>query len=310
MQRIANQAESHAREAANRALDEAARAARNKGAKRLADMLDRQRGKFAEREAKMQALRELAKSLGGKLDPDARQQLSDLNETGNPEAARKLGEALAEALDGLSEEEQKQLAEALKKRMSGGNAEMSPLSREELERLVRELASSKGRDRLREMLRELAESESTDGKRESALEDAERGSQEAERGLGGSPLPLPMPGGGTPGSSQGSNPSDGRGKRGESGEPGGSRGGEPGKHDGSQPPLAGNELRARAGARWLPGAPLAARSLGRAPGRAGETANQVGTGNLSGRAGGEVGAVEGADIPEEYRAHVGRYFEP
>ena len=308
MQRLANQAESHAREAAKQALDEAARAARNKGAKKLADLLDRQRGTFAQREAKMQALRELAKSLEGKLDPDARQQLSDLNETGNPEAARRLSEALADALDGLSEDERKQLSEALKKRMSGGNSELSALSREELERLARELSSQKGREQLKEMLRELAQGESPDSKRERALDDAERGGMEAERGLGSTPLPLPMPGG-TPG--QSSSPSEGQGKNGAAGDPGGTRGGGSGKHDdGSLPPVAANELRARAGARWLPGAPLAARSLGRAPGRAGETANQVGTGNLSSRADGEVGAVEGADIPEEYRAHVGRYFEP
>jgi hypothetical protein len=53
-----------------------------------------------------------------------------------------------------------------------------------------------------------------------------------------------------------------------------------------------------------------AATLGRAPARAGETANQLGSGTL-GRVGpAEVGAVEGADIPEEYREQVGRYFEP
>jgi hypothetical protein len=307
MQRLANQAESHARDAAKQALDEAARAARAKGAEKLADMLDRQRGTFAKREAKMQALRELAKSLQGKLDPNAREELSDLNETGNPEAARKLSEALADALDGLSEDERKQLSEALKKRLSGGNSKLSTLSREELSRLARDLSTKKGREQLKEMLRELAQGESPDSKREQALDDAERGGMEAERGLGSTPLPLP--GAATPSPGQGSSPGPNHEKAGE-GDPGGSRGGDRGKHDGSLPPVAANELRARAGARWLPGAPLAARSLGRAPGRAGETANQVGTGNLSSRAGGEVGAVEGADIPEEYRAHVGRYFEP
>jgi len=51
-------------------------------------------------------------------------------------------------------------------------------------------------------------------------------------------------------------------------------------------------------------------TLGRAPARAGETANQVGTGKLGTAGPAEVGAVEGADIPEEYREQVGRYFEP
>ena len=53
-----------------------------------------------------------------------------------------------------------------------------------------------------------------------------------------------------------------------------------------------------------------AATLGRAPARAGETANQLGTGTLGQVGPSEVGAVEGADIPEEYREQVGRYFEP
>ncbi|HWA77941.1 MAG TPA: hypothetical protein VG937_36655 [Polyangiaceae bacterium] len=311
MQRLANQAEAGARDTARKTLEEAARAARAKGAQKLADLLDRQRGTFAQREAKMRALRELGKALEGKLSEDARRDLADLNQSGNPEAARRLSEALAEALNGLSEEERQKLAEALKKRMGGESGELSALSSEELSRLARELSSQKGRERLQEMLRELSQSESADAQRDKALEDAERGGMEAERGLGGAPLPLPGTGPGT-----GSNGSDrkpgsaGDAKSGADGAPGGPGGGDRGKHEGNSPPLAANELRSRAGARWLPGAPLAGRALGRAPGRAGETANQVGVGNLSTRAGGEVGAVEGADIPEEYRAHVGRYFEP
>jgi hypothetical protein len=50
-------------------------------------------------------------------------------------------------------------------------------------------------------------------------------------------------------------------------------------------------------------------TLGRAPARAGETANQRGTGALGGVGRTEVGAVEGTDIPEEYREQVGRYFD-
>jgi hypothetical protein len=49
---------------------------------------------------------------------------------------------------------------------------------------------------------------------------------------------------------------------------------------------------------------------GRAPARAGETANQRGTGALEHAAPGEVGAVERSEVPEEYREQVGRYFEP
>ena len=53
-------------------------------------------------------------------------------------------------------------------------------------------------------------------------------------------------------------------------------------------------------------------TLGRAPARAGQTANELGLGSASlGEAQKtEVGAVDHADIPEEYREQVGRYFEP
>jgi hypothetical protein len=75
-------------------------------------------------------------------------------------------------------------------------------------------------------------------------------------------------------------------------------------------PLDVKELRSKATTQILPGAPMHAATQGRAPARTGETANQLGTGTLGKVGPAEVGAVEGADIPEEYREQVGRYFEP
>ena len=83
-----------------------------------------------------------------------------------------------------------------------------------------------------------------------------------------------------------------------------------GDHAGSTPEVASKELRSKAEARINPAAPLHGATLGRSPARAGETANQVGTGNLGNVGRAEVGAVERSDIPEEYREQVGRYFEP
>jgi hypothetical protein len=51
-------------------------------------------------------------------------------------------------------------------------------------------------------------------------------------------------------------------------------------------------------------------SLGRAPARAGETANQRGTGALGKVAPKEVGGVQRSEVPQEYREQVGRYFQP
>jgi len=225
---------------------------------------------------------------------------------------------MAGALAKMSPAERKKLAEALKRRMSdgaskdGASRDGEPsMTSEQMERLLRGLESEAGQRALAEQLRELGRNPNADAERERALGDAERGGAEAERGLGGNALPLPLPGKGggspSPGDSgqragAGTNPGSGTGS---------GRGGGPENHQGGGASrVDADELRAQARGRWLPGAPLAARSLGRAPGRAGETANEVGVGNLESRAAGEVGAVEGADIPEEYREHVGRYFEP
>ena len=44
--------------------------------------------------------------------------------------------------------------------------------------------------------------------------------------------------------------------------------------------------------------------------RAGETANQAGTGALGAAGPDQVGGVEHSEVPEEYREQVGRYFQP
>ncbi len=300
MQRLANRAESSARERAREALAAAARAAKEKGAQRLAEMLERQKRSFAEREAKLNALRELERQLGEQLGPEARRDLAELDASGDPNAARRLTEALADALSGLSAEERQELAKKLKAQLTKGAA--PPMSDEDLEKLLRELGSERGREELKQQLRELLRDDNTDAERERALQDAERGGAQAEQGLGhGVPLPVPTPNAsnGAPGSTAGN-----------SGPGGGPGPGGAGKHEGQTEKVQAEELRAKAPGRWLPGAPLAARSLGRAPGRSGETANQVGTGELGSHASSEVGAVDRADIPEEYRQQVGRYFEP
>jgi hypothetical protein len=308
MQRLANQAESHARDAAKKALESGARAAQERGGQAHTQRLERQRKLFDEREAKMQALRELARSLRGRLGEEAQRDLADLDRTGDPEAARRLADALADALDGLSDNERKALGEALKRKLDQAPGEANAMSREELNALAERLKSEKGRRELREGLQNLAKQGSTDANRERALEEAERGGAEAQRGL--STVPVPLPGN----ESRSASPRPNSPSTSSSGEPmsGGpsSPGGSKGTHEGSSEPVSAEELRARAHAQLLPGAPLATRSLGRTQGRAGEVANQVGTGSLSSRAAAEVSAVEGADIPEEYREHVGRYFEP
>jgi hypothetical protein len=308
MQRLANKAESEARESAKQALEEAERAAREKGAPGLADALRQQKEAFQKRAAEAEALRELGEALKGQLDPEALEDLKEFGSSGDPEAARRLSEAMGKALAKLSDEERQRLAEQLKKQLSqtpGGAA--SPMTKQEMEDLARRLASREGQKELEQRLREMANPKQTEeGQRDGALDDAERGLGEAERGLGGMPLPMqgesPSPGQGGPQSPQSGD--------GQNGGPGSHKDSGTGKHDGESKKVEAPELRSKANVPRSGTGPMHAATLGRAPARPGDTANQRGTGSLGSVAPTEIGAVEQSEVPEEYREHVGRYFEP
>jgi len=315
MQKLANRAESTDRKAAKQALEEAAQAAREKGAKALADALESERRLFDRREASGNALRELADSLKGKLSAEAREDLKEFGASGSPEAEKRLEQALEQALEraleGLSTEERKRLAERMQKQLEGANGEAAtPLTKKQLEALAKKLASDDGVEALEEQLRELAKPESSkDAQREQGLGEADRGGSAAERGLGAVPMPIDSDGSGAsrgPGSASKDKGQSGPG----SGGPGSHHDSGTGDHAGSTPEVRGKELRAKAEARLSAGAPMHGATLGRAPARPGETANELGTGTLGDAQKTEVGAVDHADIPEEYREQVGRYFEP
>lgn len=299
MRKLANQAESEARKAAKDRLEEAARAAKERGGKKLSEFLEQQKKLFREREALGQMLRELSKELGDKLPDEARRELEKYLEGGDPESARRLAEAYGRALAELSDEERKRLLDALKKQLDS-DSELGDGDPKQLESLLDQLETERGRQALRDALKDAARG-GRDGARERALDGAERGGAEAERSLGGL-LPLPAPG--APGPAA---PGNGQGQA-QNGGPGPGAGS--GNHEGETPKVDGSELRAKAQTRVLPGVPLGARGFGRAPGRSGETANQVGTGELGSARADAIGAIEGSDVPEDYREHVGRYFEP
>jgi hypothetical protein len=310
MQRLANQAERQSRESAKQALEEAERAAREKGAQGLADALKEEKRAFEKRAAEAEALRELGKALQGQLDPEALEDLKEFGKSGDPEAGRRLADAMGKALGKLSEAERKRLTEQLQKQVQRSPDGASTLSREELEDLARRLASPEGQKELEQHLRELAHPEpSREAERDGELGDAERGLDDAERGLGGMPLPMPggEPGSGMPGGQAGK---DGQAGKGDSGGPGGSHDSGTGDHAGKSQIVQAPELRSKAQVQRSGNGSMHAATLGRAPARAGDTANQRGTGSLGSVAPAEIGAIEQSEVPEEYREHVGRYFEP
>jgi hypothetical protein len=307
MRRLANQAEGDARRAAREGLDGAARAARERGAKGLAELLERQKRLFAEREALSRSLRELARGLGEQLSDAERRELDAYLQNGDPEAAERLAEALGRALAELSEEERQRLVESLQREL-GADPSLAAPDPERLRALLEQLDTPEGRRALRDALRDAARGR--DAERERALGDAERGAAEAERSLGALPVPggpgrpsAAAPGNAPPGPAGPSTPG-GPGQAGPGNGPGS------GQHDGTTPPIDAPELRAKAETRVLPGVTLGARGFGRAPGKSGERASDVGSGAIGAARPDAIGAIEGSDVPEEYREHVGRYFEP
>lgn len=309
MQKLANRAESSDRQAAKDALEEAAKEARAKGAHGLADALDAQKRLFERRESHAEALRELAQSLKGKLSPEALEDLKEFGSSGSPEAEKRLADGLERALEGLTPEERKRLAERMQQQLESNGGNASPMTKRQLEEMAKQLARKDGIDQLRKQLKELAKPEpSADAKREKGLGDAERGGADAQRGLGG--MPIPTDGDGAPGGNPGDKANSGTSPPNGAPGPGSKHDSGTGNHQGSTPEIAAKELRSKAEARLQAGAPMHGATLGRAPARAGETANQLGTGSLGEAQKTEVGAVDHADIPEEYREQVGRYFEP
>ena len=309
MQKLANQAEKESREQAKKALEEALKAARERGAEDLARTLEEQSRAFAEREAGAEALRELAEGLKGKLDEQALRDLEEFGESGDPEARKRLAESMSKALEGLSEEERKRLSENLQKRLEQNAGKAQPLTKEQLEELARRLASPEGQQALKQQLEELGKDQSgKEAEREQGLDDADRGGAQCQRGLGAVPVPTESPG--APGNGKGTQNKEKQGKGQNGGGPGSKKDLGTGEHGGNTAKVEAPELRAKAKGGINPGAPLSGSTLGRAPGRAGESANQKGVGALGQVGPTEVGGVERSEVPEEYREQVGRYFEP
>jgi hypothetical protein len=318
MEKLANRLEERDRDQAKKTLEEAAEAARNQGAEDVARALEEQSRLLDERGKRATKLRELAKAFGDGLSDEAKEAMRDLEQSGSGQDQKKLAEALEKALEGLSDEERKQLAENLGRqaqKLDPDSAEVFPLTKEQLEQMKKQLETPVGQKRLQEQLKEMAKKpppQSDGSKRQQQMDQADKGLGETQRKLGLLPLPSEQQGGqcNKPGQSGNKPGQPGNKPGGKDGKPGGSRGGGPGDHDGKTDPLDTDPLRAKANAPINPGAPMPGLVMGRTQGRPGETANKAGTGELGVVGPDEVGAVERSEVPEEYREQVGRYFQP
>jgi hypothetical protein len=315
MERLANARETDDRERAKQALEEAARAAREAGASDVADALEDAKNKLDARGRRADLVRELADAMAaaGDASEALKSEAESLDRTGSDEAAKKLAESLRKALENLTPEERKRLAEKLgqMQRQSHGRARSG-----DLKDLADRLSSDAGAEQLEEQLRDLAnqDDESDESRREGALDDAESGLDGAERQLGGADgadgVPMPMPGKGR-GRSRG-RPNHGHGGDANAAGGPGSHDTGTGSHEGHTDKVDGDPLKARVkgpmnASRAMPGAVTTF-----APGHAGGVAGVAQTGDLAlGRAGAkEIDGVEKNDVPEEYRDQVRQNFQP
>ena len=316
--RLANQLEKESREKARKALEDAAKAAREEGSETVAKELDRQAKKLKDEGTKADALKNAAEGLREQLSEQGKANLDALKNEGDPEAKRQLAKEVQEVLSKMSEAEREALAEKLRtaakeaatkgpnKAEEPGSSEQQPGPKpdtspqpdaESLEQLAKQLQSGEGKKQLEEALKELANSPPNgagEAKNQELLEQAQQALKEAH--------------GKTSGEGKGqqaeAGPQEGVGNTGAGGSPTKKRRKAP------SPVSSGKSLKARANAPVRDGATLPTIKTGRAGSRPGEVANRVGSGALGRVSAEEVSGVSRSDVPEEYREQVGRYFEP
>lgn len=304
MERIANSQEAEDRKAAKKALEEAIAAAKKNGAKDVAKALQDQKDRFEEREKRAALLRELESAMRGQSgDAERKSDRESLDRKGSDEAARKLGDAMAKALEKMTPEERKKLAENMAKlAQKGGGAGGDPGAEKEL---AKKLGTPEGQKELEEQLKELAKQdlESPEAKKDGALDDAQGGLGDTKKQLGGVvPMPgAPGPGSGKSGGKHGKGPPGGGGSHHDTGT---------GDHTGASQPVAGDTLRSRAQGPMNRGAPMPGTVTMWSEGKAGGTAVTPRTGDLRAAGATELDGVERSDVPTEYREQLRQYFQP
>ena len=100
------------------------------------------------RESHADALRELARSLKGKLSPEALEDLKEFGDSGSPEAQKRLAEGLERALEGLTPEERKRLAERMQRELEREGSNASPMTKQQLEEMAKQLGRKEGIEQL------------------------------------------------------------------------------------------------------------------------------------------------------------------
>ena len=185
MEKLANEREKGDRERAKKQLQDAADAARKGGAPGVAKALEDEKKKLDERGKRADMLKELEKGLEGSGlgSDDLKSQSESLDKSGSDKDAQKLADAMGKALEKLTPEERKRLAEKLRER--AGQKGISPGEAQDLKDLADKLGTPEGQKQLEQELKDLAKEdlESDESKRQQQLDDAQGGADDTEKDI-------------------------------------------------------------------------------------------------------------------------------
>ena len=185
MEKLANEREKGDRERAKKQLQDAAEEARRNGAPQVGKALDDAAKKLDERGKRADKLRELQKGLegAGLGNDELRTQSEALDKSGSDKDAKKLADAMEKALEKMTPEERKRLAEKLRERAAQKG--VSPGEAQDLKDLADKLSTPEGQKQLEQELRDLANEdlESDEAKRQQQLDDAQNGADDTEKDI-------------------------------------------------------------------------------------------------------------------------------
>ena len=352
MEKLANQREKKDRELAQKKLQEAADAAKQGGAPDVSKALEDEKQLTGERGRRADELRALSKAMDGAglASGELKSKSEALDREGSDKAARELSDAMGKALDKLTPEERKRVADKLREeaKQQGGVGEGDPQGMKDL---ADDLATPEGQKKLENDLKDLAkaDTESEESKRQKKLDDAENGAGDTEKDIDKQGQGKSKPGDGQgeqgqqgegqqsqgegqQGQGEGQAQGEGQGQggghgpipiplegQGQSGgdahgsKAGGMGGGHDtgaGDHSGRTDEVNGETMRSRAHGPLNKASAMPGTSTGLSAGRAGGTANTQGSGGLTSAGPHEVSGVDNSDVPEEYREQVRQYFQP
>ena len=167
MEKLANQREKADRETAKQKLQDAADSARANGAPGVAKALEEEKKLMDERGKRADMLRDLKDAMKGSgLESDDLKQKSEaLDRSGSDKDAKALADAMGKALEKLTPEERKRLADKLKEKSKQGGVGSGDA--QDMKDLADQLSTPEGQKKLEDELKDLAkeDTESEESKR-------------------------------------------------------------------------------------------------------------------------------------------------